>query len=443
MINFDDSLSGSHFKWFIGIVENRGDPLQIGRVKVRCFGVHTYDTTKLPTEDLPWASVMLSTSNAGVNGVGAPVHGLIEGSTVVGFFLDGDSAQYPIVLGTIAGKQTDEIPNPSVTYATQYNTTNFEQGESDLNILGRESPIDISHPMLTNLQDFYVSKVNTAQGSRLYKASGTAHSEDYYTSSQWSEPIPRGGHTSSQYPLNKVTQTESGHIIEYDDSLDNPRIMMYHNSGTFQEFSLGGNRVVKVVGKDFEISLQDKNIYVKGNCNLTVDGDMKHLVRGDYFLEVEQDYRILVHGSICTKITGNDEREIDGYESIFVGAESKVTVSDRVTNTFGGGIREYVNGDYSISVSGLAPVYSVSSGSLPGLGLIQFTSSGTIDSVAITGIGIKAAVTQIGDVTTPTVISGSSIALATPGAIAMGAGGAIITTSAGATSIFASIINLN
>ena len=31
--------------WFIGCVEDRMDPEEIGRVRVRCFGIHTDDKT--------------------------------------------------------------------------------------------------------------------------------------------------------------------------------------------------------------------------------------------------------------------------------------------------------------------------------------------------------------------------------------------------------------
>ena len=48
------------FHWFIGVVEDRNDPLKIGRVRVRAIGYHTSNKTELPTSDLPWASVMTS-----------------------------------------------------------------------------------------------------------------------------------------------------------------------------------------------------------------------------------------------------------------------------------------------------------------------------------------------------------------------------------------------
>jgi hypothetical protein len=43
---------------YTGVVENRNDPLKLGRVKVRVHGVHNTDIAILPTEDLPWAIVI-------------------------------------------------------------------------------------------------------------------------------------------------------------------------------------------------------------------------------------------------------------------------------------------------------------------------------------------------------------------------------------------------
>ena len=35
---------------YMGIVEDRNDPLQLSRVRVRIFGLHTHDKTMIPTE---------------------------------------------------------------------------------------------------------------------------------------------------------------------------------------------------------------------------------------------------------------------------------------------------------------------------------------------------------------------------------------------------------
>ena len=46
------------FVWWTGVVEDRNDPAKLGRVRVRCLGLHTEDKVNIPTEALPWAHVM-------------------------------------------------------------------------------------------------------------------------------------------------------------------------------------------------------------------------------------------------------------------------------------------------------------------------------------------------------------------------------------------------
>lgn len=92
------------YTWWVGVVEDRdGDPLQIGRVKVRIFGYHSEDTGEVSTDDLPWAVVVMGADSATSAGVGRAPVGLVNGSHVVGFFADGSNAQVPLVTGTIPG----------------------------------------------------------------------------------------------------------------------------------------------------------------------------------------------------------------------------------------------------------------------------------------------------------------------------------------------------
>ena len=73
-------------EYFYGIVEDRQDPLKVGRVRVRIHGIHTDDKLLLH-HDLPWCQVILPTTSAGLSGLGTG-HGLVEGSTVFGYFRD-------------------------------------------------------------------------------------------------------------------------------------------------------------------------------------------------------------------------------------------------------------------------------------------------------------------------------------------------------------------
>lgn len=87
------------FKWFFGDVVSNLDPLKLGRIKIRPYGIYTND---IDEGDLPWAIVIQSTSSAGVAGIGTSPTGILDSSSVFGFFID-DDLQQPVILGTWAG----------------------------------------------------------------------------------------------------------------------------------------------------------------------------------------------------------------------------------------------------------------------------------------------------------------------------------------------------
>ena len=91
------------FVWWFGVVEDRNDPMALGRVRARVYGYHTEDKTKLPTVDLPWALCVQPANSASAGGIGSSPTGPIEGTWVIGFWRDPDFMQEPMVLGTIPG----------------------------------------------------------------------------------------------------------------------------------------------------------------------------------------------------------------------------------------------------------------------------------------------------------------------------------------------------
>jgi hypothetical protein len=87
---------------FLGQVEDVNDPKMSGRVKVRVVGIHPKDKTgedSLKTKDLPWAHVVMPTTHAQQARVGGK-HGLLPGSWVIGFHMDGQEFQMPFVIGS-------------------------------------------------------------------------------------------------------------------------------------------------------------------------------------------------------------------------------------------------------------------------------------------------------------------------------------------------------
>ena len=89
--------------WWNGVVEDRNDPLMIGRCRVRILGWHTADKAELPTDNLPWAQVLMPITSASQTGVGHAPVGPVEGTWVMGFYRDGELAQDPVMVGTLPG----------------------------------------------------------------------------------------------------------------------------------------------------------------------------------------------------------------------------------------------------------------------------------------------------------------------------------------------------
>jgi hypothetical protein len=88
------------------VIESYDDPLKSGRLRVRINGFHNLDKTILPTEDLPWAQVAVP-----VNG-STTTHSPKVGDWVIGFFLDGTDAQFPIVTHVLPGINTVLVKQP-------------------------------------------------------------------------------------------------------------------------------------------------------------------------------------------------------------------------------------------------------------------------------------------------------------------------------------------
>ena len=107
------------FRWWVGQVapaEVQGEQLAPkkgvdswgNRLKVRIMGYHPFSKTDLADEDLPWANIMLpSTSGTGGANFAASV-ALRPGDVVIGFFLDGETAQQPVILGAFS--RTSDVP---------------------------------------------------------------------------------------------------------------------------------------------------------------------------------------------------------------------------------------------------------------------------------------------------------------------------------------------
>ena len=91
---------GDKSRWFMGTVVNINDPLELGRIKVRIYGVHTHNPADIEDGDLPWAQVVIPVTEGGSSGIGTNI-GIKVQAQVYGIFLDGMDSQLPLVLGSV------------------------------------------------------------------------------------------------------------------------------------------------------------------------------------------------------------------------------------------------------------------------------------------------------------------------------------------------------
>ncbi len=71
------------------------------RYKVRIMGYHTAQPALLPDDELPWATVMYPVTAGGGGRGNYENSKIVQGTFVFGFFLDGDDAQQPIIMGCL------------------------------------------------------------------------------------------------------------------------------------------------------------------------------------------------------------------------------------------------------------------------------------------------------------------------------------------------------
>jgi phage baseplate assembly protein gpV len=249
------------FVWWTGVVENRNDPLNLCRCQIRIYGWHTENKTLIPTKDLPWAQPLLPVNTS--NESKTP----LEGDWVVGFFYDGSSGQVPVYFGVMPGIPVPYIENPQKGFCDPRTDAQLASSPNPFGGSATRYPRYIGEPTTSRLyrNEDIESTIIGRRNASLTKGVQTA------VGSSWSEP-------ASPYnavpPYNDVKETESGHVIEFDDTPNAERVNLAHRTGTYVEMRPDGSKVTKVLGKNYEIIAGDDFVNVQGTCNITVSGNV-------------------------------------------------------------------------------------------------------------------------------------------------------------------------
>jgi hypothetical protein len=359
-----DFLGLNNFVWWFGVVEDRIDPLELGRCRVRCFGWHNESSNQIPVDKLPWAHPIVP---YGLKSVQPPT----EGTMVFGFFADGEEGQYPIIMGTVPGIP-DEIRDISAGFsdplsaADKRNAAMPRKIDTGASQLGKDTkgiriadedpsryPKYLNEPTISRL-------ARPVRGEKDGKFDGVTNESIANTTidiqrktrvtgiptaaaSQWDEAYPS---YAAKFPYNNVTETESGHAFELDDTFGFERVQLSHRTGSTLEFANTGATKIKSTSSRQDITMGDQRTYVNGDKYETIDGD--------YYLQIGGKLRILaksveiVSGS-GTAISAPQGVSIAGGQSVAI---TGLSASMSGVSTTVSGVKTQVSGAMSTTVSG-------------------------------------------------------------------------------------------
>ena len=424
------------FIWWHGVVEDRQDPLYLGRCKVRILGWHTEDKSELPTRNLPWAQVLMPVTSASQTNVGHAPVGPVEGTWVMGFYRDGELAQEPVIMGTIPG-----IPENFAEQGTGFNDPRLDVKVSDLNSIDNEGsaiagvveqslnsypfppkiiktaggkeavvsaytnkerlsepggslyPREVDVPTTSKYargrndsstkldSKNIISSKNSDLGTAVINipamslsdnllplgvtiADGTPFSvtgdRDYLTEGEYlslrqdilrtkniTQPASAYG---ARYPFNHVYESESGHLIEQDDTPGKERLHWYHRSGTFTEFHPAGMRVDRTQAHRYNIVTGSYKSIISGEEVKHIAGDSSTEIGGNLTFVSGAEMRISSKDNIIIK--SKNENTYIGGKNIILDATNKLILNAGTSIIReSGNFTDKVGGDYTIDTS--------------------------------------------------------------------------------------------
>ena len=94
-----EQSGGGFSQFFVGEVRDIRDPNDANKIKIIVHGHHNAADEPISDDDLPWAIPLMNNSPS-LNKIGETCN-YLPGSTVVGFWLDPETKQIPVIIGSM------------------------------------------------------------------------------------------------------------------------------------------------------------------------------------------------------------------------------------------------------------------------------------------------------------------------------------------------------
>ena len=363
-------LGINNIKYFVGVVEDRHDPLKVGRLRVRCLGIHTGDKNKVATADLPWASVSLPTTASGISGLGQSPSFIVEGSWVWGYFRDGDVLmQEMVIVGTLPG-QPSELGDPNKGF---YDPNRRSDNEDEENYNLSVYPRNIAEPDTNRLAVNNVDKEHSSLTARkLARITGVPTADfdliepniEASDTDTWSQPEIA---YNAVYPYNHVFESESGHVKEYDDSFvidengvrtNHYRIHERHTSGTGYEITNNGDKIDIITNNHYTLTSNNNKAYIQGNSDITIDGRHKIYINKDGQPNNNYDIQVGPNANVNIQVDNGNLNVVTktGQFNFDVGSDFNVNVGGNYNLTVLGNKVEQIEGNHTQDTTGAVTI---------------------------------------------------------------------------------------
>lgn len=162
-------------------------------------------------------------------------------------------------------------------------------------ILALQKQIQTSQAQLAVLQDVQANKTT-------YTKAGTQLEAVNNPNNSFSEPTTP---YAPKYPYNNAKATESGHLMEFDDTPGAERVSIAHRTGTFFEIGPDGSKTEKIFNDNYQIIMKDDHIQIMGKAIVSVQGEIKVYVQGNAQLQVDGDVNWKVGGNMNLAVGGS------------------------------------------------------------------------------------------------------------------------------------------
>jgi hypothetical protein len=297
----------------------------------------------------------MPTTSPSLSGMGTTTHGLVEGSTVMGFWRDGLELQDPVIMGSFIGipqkfsrvdetiddtgvrnftkvdrVTTEGFNDPRLQDASGYvgtpdgkNPDHMPSRNYGLTLDLKNSPklggtdAAVSYPreVYMGMTDVNLLAVGTEGDNPIDKA--------YPVLNKLEGEPDRADYLKPKYPFNHVHESESGHVIELDDTPDYERIHLFHRKGTRIEIDKDGNYVERVVKDKYSVILGDDTLTVTGNVTINVKGDVNLTAEGSVGVTAAN---VDIVSSKHVKVLASTTADIAAMKAVVIQSVDKVKI---------------------------------------------------------------------------------------------------------------------